>query len=160
MKKQSAYLFIIPLFFAVGFAVLMFYLAVISTEKAREHYRAKKFNEKMADFNNLSIGRNNPALNIFNTKTTPTPTPTPPPEKTKSFLETAKYYEASYLILVVILLIFGSQFLPYLFNKLPKRNSLQLSRLTIRCVFLMCCSFVFCPAFFILYIWLLRNGFL
>jgi hypothetical protein len=158
MRKQSAYLFIIPLFIAVGFAGLMIWLAIISTENAREHYRAKKFNEAVRNLAKNPLGQNNPAFEIFNTKKTPTPTPTP--EKTKSFLETAEYYEASYLIIAFFLLITGLRFLKFLFSKLPARNPLQLSDLTIRCVFLMLCSLVFSPAFFILYIWLLRNGFL
>lgn len=157
MRKQS-YLFIIPLFIAVGFACVMFYLAFISTEKAREHYRGKKFNENLREFSKISFGQNNPAFEIFNTKKSPTPAPTPEPSK--SFIETVDYYDIDYLFLAICLLIAGFRFLPFMFGKTPGRNPFQLSEATIRCVFLMICSFIFCPAFFILYICLLRNGFL
>lgn len=158
-KQASNWLFLIPLGIGFLFAALMFYFTVISTEKARNHYRAKKLQEAVQHFGQLDFSPKTP---VFPGQTrTPTPTPTPKPKTEKDWREIIDDYEIFLLVMVIApLLFFGLKFAGLTIGlfELKRKDPLVETILLLRSIFAMLTSFTLSPALFFLYIWALRMG--
>lgn len=139
-NQSQSPLFLIPLVVGFLFAVLMVYLGVISTEKARDHYRSKKVE--------VSIQKMMRSINPGNTQ---------PPVKEKNwFLK----YEVQLLVFALPLAIVGFRlvWMAIVSGELPDRNPLGLSDSMRRSLLAMVSLFILSPAFLLAYIWALRVG--
>jgi len=152
----SSWICLIPLGIGFLFAALMFYFAVISTEKARNHYQAKKLQESIQGISQINVMPKMPAFP--GDKSTPTPTPVPTPKPEKDWRKKLGDYEIGSPMLALPFLLFGLWLASVAFGTLPARNPFGLSDLLRRSILLMVCSFVISPALLLLYLWALRIG--
>ncbi|HRH42914.1 MAG TPA: hypothetical protein PKY82_14895 [Pyrinomonadaceae bacterium] len=157
-NNLSSRLCLIPLGIAVLFAMLMLFFAIISTEKAREHFQAKKTQGNIQQM--AQKIRETPMMPVFPNDKTLTPTPIPTPTPQKSLLKQMEYYETGYLIMVAPLLVFGLQMagLTLGFYQPKLKTYLKIPMKLRKSLFAMLTSFTLTPAILILYIWALRVG--
>jgi hypothetical protein len=125
----------------------MLFFAIISTEKARNHYKGNKLAESVQKLRPVRI--NVPGMN----RTDPLP---PPPVKKKNWFVK---YELRLPLLAVPLIIVGMNFgLMAIRGQFPERNSFHVDDSIRRSLLVMVCSFILSPGLLILYIWALRVG--
>lgn len=155
---------LIPLGIGLLFAVWMIYLASISSEKARDHYRGKRFQEIFENVKPPEVTKIDfPKLPEFpDDKTTPTPTPTPKPSPTpkpeKDWREKFEDYEIEYPLKALPVLLFGFALAFAAFRKFPARNSDNPTLSMASSLLMMCSSSAVSFALLILYLWALRIG--
>jgi hypothetical protein len=149
INQTGSQLYLIPLVVGLLFAGLMVFFGVISTEKARNHYRANKLVEALQKFGP-------PRINASGTNRTFDPPKIPSVKKRSWYVK----YEVRILLMAVPLAIFGLSFVPMAIGVRPPpaRNPLNLDDSMRRSVLFMICSFLLSPACFLLYIWALRVG--
>lgn len=131
---------LIPLVVGLLFAAGMLFLAVISTEKARNHYKSQE--------TEASIRKMMRSINPGNVQ---------PPVKEKHWFVK---YEVQLLLYALPLIIIGLHLTSMAIGsgRLPERNPLGLSDSMRRSLLLMVCSFILSPAMLLTYIWALRVG--
>lgn len=148
----------IPLLIAVLFAAVMFYLAVISTDRASGHYKWRVVQKNIESISAKKLA-NLPNFPFSEATPTPTPTPIPTPaDFREKFTEFSAKYDPSFLFMFITLLMPGVVFFRSAVGgvSLPKVNPLHDSLR--RDVFIMLASFFLSPAFYFLYVWTLRVG--
>ncbi len=150
-KRANVWLCLIPLIIGFLFATLMFYFAVISTKKARNHYKAGKLAESVQKLGQIDFS---PEWMKDENK----PTPTPTPLKEKNWREYFTEYEPLTPLFILPFLVFGLYLSSMIFTSLPDHNPFDLSDLMRRSFLAMICSFALSPAILILYLWALRIG--
>jgi hypothetical protein len=157
MKKIPIWLSQLPLIFGLLFVCLMIVVAVISTEKARNHYQGKKIQEAVS---NIPKAKDlAPKIDIFKDKT-PTPTPIPTPKPEKSWTEKIGEYEIYFVIVALPVFFLGLKFAGLSLGVLRLKNKdlqYQTPLILINFYAMVACI---CLSFslVILYLWALRVG--
>jgi hypothetical protein len=152
---------LIPLAIGVFFVLMMIFFAVISTEKAREHYQAKKLQESIHQVSQIKIGSSNPAIRMLeNSSRSPDTTPTPTPAREKTLFEQMDYYEIYFPITALGATIFGLRLFGLVIGiyKVRNRSFTAKTPLFLRNVWAMFALMCFSFALLLLYIWALRIG--
>jgi hypothetical protein len=150
MKKSNPsnlFLILSPITFGILFSILMIFLGVISTQKARDHYRSKKLMRSIQQIGRIRLGPGG----LVNS---PEPPAAAPVKRKNWFTE----YELRYPLMVLPLFIVGFSLVRLLFGSLPERNPFSVSDSMRRSLLAMVCLLLLSPAFLILYLWSLRVG--
>jgi len=148
IDRTGSQLYLIPLVVGLLFAGLMILLGIISTEQARNHYKANRLEEAVRKLGQIRI--ETPGMS----RTSPPPQPS---VKKRSWYVR---YEIRILILAVPFGLIGLSFVPMVIGvrSLPARNTLNLDDAMRRSLLFMICLFILSPASLLLYIWALRVG--
>ena len=163
-----AWLSLIPPGIGILFAALMVYLGVVSSEKARDHYRGKRFQEIFEKVKAPEVPKIDfPKLpELSGDKTTPTPTamptpkPSPTPKPETNWREKMEDYEIEYPLEALPVLLFGLALAFAAFRKFPARSSENPTFSMASSLLIMCSFFAVSFALLILYLWALRIGLL
>jgi hypothetical protein len=160
IKPKNNWLAWTPLGFGLLFIVLMILVALISTEKARRHYQAKKMEEAL-----YKIGQINPILpkiNFPDNKPTPlpTPTPTPKPAPEKSWSQKIVYYDIPILITALPVFLLGLRFAGLSLGTLKLKNKAPDYKdpLILINFYVMVACLALSFSLLLFYIWSLRVG--
>lgn len=148
----------IPLGFGLLFVPLMIFVAVISTEKARDHYLGKKTQETFSQLSRMT--ENLPKIKFPGDKTTPTPTPTPKPKLEKSWSEKIGDYEPYFLIIALPVFFVGLKFAGLSLGvlSLKNKNPQYQNPLILTNFYAMVACIALSFSLVVLYLWALRVG--